>query len=201
MSTSLTSWLRANYRAVTPDCWVSRNRRFVVEADGNDGLGYDFRIPQRGGYRYFEVKAVGGEPTDMLSFELSDPENEFARSHKRTSRYEILVVAGALTDRRRLFGPAQTPIRKKGARGSGSEARASGTRSALSGPSRRKPPSRSALRPRPCGRSSCRASHATVTSCGAKCRGVSPTWPAQHPEREDIRRCCTCHPRQRGDPD
>lgn len=41
-------WLRNKFgREATPDSWVSSNRTRLGGHDGNDGLGYDFRIERR----------------------------------------------------------------------------------------------------------------------------------------------------------
>ena len=62
-------WLRRHF-AATPDAWVSTNRRFVFsDHHGDDGLGYDFRIPRGRSIDLFEVKATPGERYEI---ELSE---------------------------------------------------------------------------------------------------------------------------------
>ena len=86
-------YLRRRHSAEMSDaCWVSSNwAAFCSGDDGNDGLGYDFRIDTARNEWLYEVKSAldgGGE------FELSARELEVAGSAslERKRRYRILYV-------------------------------------------------------------------------------------------------------------
>ncbi|MCW1750594.1 DUF3883 domain-containing protein [Rhizobium acaciae] len=91
-------WLAREYlrrrhpREMTDDCWVSSNRAaFCTGSEGDDGLGYDFRVETTRHEYLYEVKSAldeGGE------FELTARELEVAGSAslERKRRYRILYV-------------------------------------------------------------------------------------------------------------
>ncbi|MEQ1403589.1 hypothetical protein ABK249_01470 [Neorhizobium sp. Rsf11] len=91
-------WLAREYlrrrhpREMTDECWVSSNRAaFCTGGEGNDSLGFDFRVETARHEYLYEVKSAldqGGE------FELSARELEIAGSAslERKRRYRILYV-------------------------------------------------------------------------------------------------------------
>jgi hypothetical protein len=77
--------------------WVSRNRRFLLGGEGNDGLGYDFAIGYRNQKWLIEVKASLDDPQ---SFEMGETEVRAARTAARNrsgTRYVIAYVRFAAT--------------------------------------------------------------------------------------------------------
>lgn len=91
-------WLAREYlrrrhpREMNDDCWVSSNRaRFCTGSEGDDTLGYDFRVETVRHEYLYEVKSAldeGGE------FELTAREIEIAgsASFERKRRFRILYV-------------------------------------------------------------------------------------------------------------
>lgn len=87
-------WLKNKFgREATPDSWVSSNRTHLGGHDGNDGLGYDFRIERRQGRMFFEVKAT---KTDLPEFEMGESELRMARSAPKGT-YRIIFISSVLT--------------------------------------------------------------------------------------------------------
>jgi hypothetical protein len=81
-------------------CWKSRNVRFKFEGlTGDDGLGFDFEVPRKGGSVMYEVKATVG---DAGVIELGETEVRCAQENSRNDRWRLLVVENALSDRPRV---------------------------------------------------------------------------------------------------
>lgn len=98
-------WLRSAYGdVVTEDCWKSSYRAVEFPGDpGDDGLGYDFLVPARGGDLMFEVKATRGTAGEI---QLGESEVRTAQENARNRRWRLMVVEHALTaERRRLLLP------------------------------------------------------------------------------------------------
>lgn len=94
-------WLTERYPdQFTEDCWVSANRALAFPgALGDDGLGYDFIVPNRGGAVMYEVKSTtqdGGE------IRLGESEVLTAQANSRNNRWRLLVVTNVLTTDRRI---------------------------------------------------------------------------------------------------
>jgi hypothetical protein len=74
--------------------WASGYRDLVLGGtEGSDDLGYDIKLIEKSGTRFFEVKATTGEE---FWFDLTPGEVEFARSIRRKDDYAILYVRRAL---------------------------------------------------------------------------------------------------------
>jgi hypothetical protein len=95
-------WLVNRYKdRFTDDCWVSTNRASCMTGSaGDDGCGYDFLIPSRGGALMYEVKATTGGAGE---FQLGESEVRQAQMHARNDRWRILIVTHVLTDERELL--------------------------------------------------------------------------------------------------
>ena len=116
-------WLAREYlrrrhpREMTDACWVSSNRAaFCTGAEGDDTLGYDFRVETARHEYLYEVKSAldeGGE------FELTARELEIAGSASldRKRRYRILYVPYVFDPKRwrvlPLFNPVGTDTRNR----------------------------------------------------------------------------------------
>lgn len=108
-------WLAREYlrrrhpREMTDDCWVSSNRAaFCTGGEGDDSLGYDFRVETTRHEYLYEVKSAldeGGE------FELTARELEVAGSAslERKRRYRILYVAFVFEPSRWRVLPLSNP--------------------------------------------------------------------------------------------
>lgn len=95
-------WLRRHDRTglVDETCWVSRNVRFVFESQvGDDGLGFDFRVPRKKGAVMYEVKATGG-PAGQI--ELGESEVRAAQELAGSKTWRLLIVEHALSDEPRV---------------------------------------------------------------------------------------------------
>jgi hypothetical protein len=94
-------WLLAHYPGqVDESCWKSRNRAEAFTGGlGDDGLGYDFLVPFRGGAVMYEVKATTG---DGGEFQLGESEVLAAQANSRNNRWRLLVVTQVLTSDRGL---------------------------------------------------------------------------------------------------
>lgn len=95
-------WLANRYKdRFTDDCWVSTNRAaYLTGSPGDDGCGYDFLIPLRGGAVMYEVKATTG---DAGEFQLGESEVRQAQMHARNDRWRLLIITHALADERQLL--------------------------------------------------------------------------------------------------
>lgn len=95
-------WLLRRYpNQVTEESWMSTNRVVCFTGDlGNDGWGYDFRVPFRGGDRLYEVKATIGEGGEI---QLGESEVRCAQENARNDRWRLLVVTYALDRSRRII--------------------------------------------------------------------------------------------------
>jgi len=95
-------WLANRHGAqFTDDCWVSTNRAVVLTGSvGDDGRGYDFLVPSRGGAFMYEVKATTGDPGE---FQLGESEVRVAQANARNDRWRLLIITHALNDDRRLL--------------------------------------------------------------------------------------------------
>lgn len=96
-------------REMNDECWVSSNRAaFCTGSEGDDSLGYDFRVETARHEYLYEVKSAmdeGGE------FELSARELEVAGSASldRKRRYRILYVPFVFTPSRWHVLPLSNP--------------------------------------------------------------------------------------------
>lgn len=95
-------WLANRYKEqFTDDCWVSSNRAaYLTGSPGDDGCGYDFLVPSRGGAFMYEVKATTG---DAGEFQLGESEVRQAQTNARNDRWRLIIVTHALTDERQLL--------------------------------------------------------------------------------------------------
>ena len=89
-------WLRHRDPGLVDEtCWKSGNVRFVFDGvTGDDGLGFDFEVPRKGGSVMYEVKATTG---DAGAIELGETEVRCAQEHSRNDRWRLLVVENALS--------------------------------------------------------------------------------------------------------
>ena len=98
-------WLRAQYPDASVD-WVSRNRRHAsLGSDGDDDLGYDFKVTFRSGRRLlYEVKASQGDP---CQFEIGSTEIRAALEAGHDSRakvqFRILYIPNVSNANWRIF--------------------------------------------------------------------------------------------------
>lgn len=84
-------WLRARQPTQDVDrCWVSSNANPFNGEEGNDGLGYDFRISFNKQIWFIEVKASVEDP---CQFELGETEVRKARDIVRSRSAERYVIA------------------------------------------------------------------------------------------------------------
>ncbi|MCA6098158.1 sacsin N-terminal ATP-binding-like domain-containing protein [Bradyrhizobium australafricanum] len=109
-------WLAREYlrrrhpKEMTDDCWVSSNRTsFCTGSEGDDSLGYDFRIETARHEYLYEVKSAldeGGE------FELTARELEIAGSAslERKRRFRILYVPFVFDPSRWRVLPLSNPV-------------------------------------------------------------------------------------------
>ena len=100
---------RRHPREMSDRCWVSSNRAaFCPDGEGDDSLGYDFRVVTARNEWLYEVKSAldeGGE------FELTARELEVAGSAAldRKRRYRILYVPYVFDPDRWRVLPLQNP--------------------------------------------------------------------------------------------
>lgn len=94
-------WLvRRDPGLVDETCWKSGNVRHVFQgATGDDGLGYDFEVPRKGGSVMYEVKATKG---DAGIIELGETEVRCAQENSRNDRWRLLVVENVLSESPRI---------------------------------------------------------------------------------------------------
>jgi len=109
-------WLAREYlrrrhpREMTDECWVSSNRAaFCTGSEGDDSLGYDFRVETARHEYLYEVKSAldeGGE------FELTARELEIAGSAslERKRRFRILYVPFVFEPSRWRVLPLSNPV-------------------------------------------------------------------------------------------
>jgi hypothetical protein len=109
-------WLAREYlrrrhpREMTDDCWVSSNRAsFCTGSEGDDSLGYDFRVQTTRHEYLYEVKSAldeGGE------FELTARELEIAGSAslERKRRFRVLYVPFVFEPTRWRVLPLSNPV-------------------------------------------------------------------------------------------
>ncbi|WP_416416450.1 sacsin N-terminal ATP-binding-like domain-containing protein [Paenarthrobacter aromaticivorans] len=85
----------------TEDCWVSTNRStYFTGAQGDDGCGFDFLVPTKGGALMYEVKATTGEAGE---FQLGESEVRQAQMHARNDRWRLIIVSRVLSEERKLY--------------------------------------------------------------------------------------------------
>ena len=85
---------------VDETCWKSGNVRFAFDGvTGDDGLGFDFEVPRRGGSVMYEVKATTG---DAGVIELGETEVRCAQEHSRNDRWRLLIVENVLSNTPRI---------------------------------------------------------------------------------------------------
>jgi hypothetical protein len=101
---------RRHPREMSDECWVSSNRAaFCPDGEGDDSLGYDFRVVTARNEWLYEVKSAldeGGE------FELTAREIEVAGSAAldRKRRYRILYIPYVFDPDRWRVLPLQNPV-------------------------------------------------------------------------------------------
>lgn len=95
-------WLQRRYQGVNWRSGYSAGRGGI---DPSDGLGYDFEVVgSRGGSLMFEVKALSGDVSDLVEFELAESELRAAQVNSRNERFRILLVTSVLeSDSCRIF--------------------------------------------------------------------------------------------------
>lgn len=95
-------WLGALHGEMySDDCWVSTNRAYAFSGDpGDDGKGYDFLVPARGGPLMYEVKATTGDPGQII---LGESEVRLAQQNARNERWRLLIIAHVLDDNREVL--------------------------------------------------------------------------------------------------
>ena len=105
-------WLRRQYPGTDETCWKSTNRdRALGGHEGDDSLGYDFEVFDKGRRLYFEVKATTGEHTVI---ELGESEVRFAHQQARNERYRILFIPHVLDAARRTLYVLPNPLSDRG---------------------------------------------------------------------------------------
>lgn len=88
---SVYHWLKARLPNQDIDrAWVSGNAGLFVGREGNDSLGYDFRVRYNNQTWFIEVKASTEDP---CQFEMGETEVRFARDVARSRRPERYVIA------------------------------------------------------------------------------------------------------------
>lgn len=89
-------WLKRYDPGVVDElCWKSGNAQFAFEGiKGDDGLGFDFEVPRKGGSVMYEVKATAG---DAGMIELGETEVRCAQTHSRNDRWRLIIVENALS--------------------------------------------------------------------------------------------------------
>ena len=94
-------WLLQHYpHHVDESCWKSKNRAEAFTGDlGDDGRGYDFLLPFKGGPVMYEVKATTGDGGEI---QLGESEVLAAQANSRNNRWRLLIVTNVLTDDRQL---------------------------------------------------------------------------------------------------
>jgi hypothetical protein len=94
-------WLLERYPdRVTETCWKSRNRAAAFTGDlGDDGLGYDFALPSKGGPIMYEVKATTGDGGEI---QLGESEVLTAQTNSRNNRWRLLVITNIFTTDRQI---------------------------------------------------------------------------------------------------
>jgi hypothetical protein len=109
---------RRHPQEMNDECWVSTNRReFCGGSEGNDSLGYDFRVVTARNEWLYEVKSAqdaGGE------FELTASEIKVAGSAmcEGRRRYRILYVPCVFDPTRWRVLPLQNPLARTPVTGS-----------------------------------------------------------------------------------
>jgi hypothetical protein len=86
-------WLKQQFPRKNIDAaWVSGNRSRLLPGDGDDSLGYDFKLRYDDRWWYLEVKAHMGDPRE---FDLGETEVRKARdcARRKTEEYRILYVS------------------------------------------------------------------------------------------------------------
>lgn len=103
-------WLEHQYeKYFTSDCWVSGYRNNILGGDqGDDSLGYDFKIPRTTDPLYFEVKSTVG---DAESFELGETEIIYAQENStKKEPYRILFIQNVLDSKERRISVLPNPF-------------------------------------------------------------------------------------------
>lgn len=104
-------WLQHRYPTASPECWVSTYRRHVFPGvPGDDGLGFDFRIPAAKDL-YFEVKTTQGE---LGEFELGESQVREAQRHTHEDRWRLIVISNALDTSLRRLEVLPNPFSRRG---------------------------------------------------------------------------------------
>jgi hypothetical protein len=107
-------WLRHQYPTMTPECWASSYRTCVFPGDpGDDGLGYDFRVPTQDAPLCFEVKASTGNAQE---FELTESEIREAQQQAATGDWRVIIVSHVLDDALRSILVLPNPFSAEGRR-------------------------------------------------------------------------------------
>jgi hypothetical protein len=107
-------WLRHQFGVAPEESWVSGYRNLILgDGQGNDSLGYDFRIISDERTRLFEVKAT---VDDYPEFTLGETEVRRAQNLQPDENYMIIFVTHVLDSTRRGFTPLPNPLAPGGLR-------------------------------------------------------------------------------------
>ena len=92
---------------------MSTNRRVRFPGDrGDDGLGYDFRVPLRSITLFFEVKASKGS---SMEIDLGESQIRFAQKNtQQKDPFRILYIPDVLDSSRRRVYILPNPFGEKG---------------------------------------------------------------------------------------
>jgi hypothetical protein len=107
-------WLHHHYGIPPQDSWVSGYRNLELgDGQGDDGLGYDFRIISGERTRLFEVKAT---IDDRFEFILGETEVRRAQNLQPDEEYLIIFIVNVLDTTRRRIIPLPNPLAPGGLR-------------------------------------------------------------------------------------
>lgn len=101
-------WLRHQIGIAPEESWVSGYRNLILgDGQGDDSLGYDFRIISTERTRLFEVKATVDERPE---FTLGETAVRRAQNLQPDEEYTIIFVTHVLESTRRSFTPLPNPL-------------------------------------------------------------------------------------------
>ena len=105
-------WLRHHFGVPPENSWVSGYRDLLLgDGQGDDSLGYDFRIITGERTRLFEVKATAGDNTE---FTLGETEVRRAQDLQPEEEYLIIFITHVLDSQRRRITPLPNPFASGG---------------------------------------------------------------------------------------
>lgn len=101
-------WLRHHFGVPPEDSWVSGYRELLIgDGQGDDTLGYDFRVTTPERTRLVEVKAT---TTDINEFTLGETEVRRAQDLRPDEEYLILFITRVLDSQHRRIIPLPNPF-------------------------------------------------------------------------------------------